>query len=51
MKIESFERVGDEVTAILEDGFRVVLGWDYIVEKKPQVGDEFEVVEPVIETK
>lgn len=51
MKITAFERQENEVTAILEDGFRVVLDWSYIIEKQPQVGDDFEIVEPVIETK
>lgn len=42
MKINEFTRVGDVITAILEDGREVVLDWGYIADKKPQVGDEYQ---------
>jgi hypothetical protein len=46
MKIASFERVDNEVTATLEDGMKVVLDWSYIIEKRPQIGDDFDVAQP-----
>ena len=46
MKIVEFERVENEVFAILESGHKVLLSWEYIFDKKPQVGDDFEVADP-----
>jgi hypothetical protein len=45
MKIVEFQRDGNDVFAILESGNKVLLSWEYIFDKKPQVGDEFEVPE------
>jgi len=41
MKITDFERgESNEIIAVLEDGSKVVLSFDYVAEHKPQIGDE-----------
>ena len=53
MKIVSVDRIDNDIHATLEDGSVVLLDWAWIIENKPQIGDEFPqieapaVVEPV----
>lgn len=44
MKIIDCKRgENQEVIAILEDNSEVTLSWEYVAEKKPQIGDDFAV--------
>ena len=44
MKFIDFTRVDNDITGVLEDNTKVPMTWDYIVEYKPQIGDEYEIV-------
>jgi hypothetical protein len=45
MKIVSVDRIDNDIHATLEDGSVVLLDWAWIIENKPQIGDEFPQVE------
>lgn len=41
MKITEFERgENNEIIAVLEDGSKQILSFDYVAQHRPQVGDE-----------
>jgi hypothetical protein len=41
MKITEFERgENNEIIAVLEDGSKQILSFDYVAQHKPQIGDE-----------
>jgi hypothetical protein len=46
MKITEFERgENNEIIAVLEDGSKQILSFDYVAQHRPQVGDEIVVEE------